>query len=131
MKKQAKHYEFQRFLEIKETKSKLKDLFYSELKLQDYLNLKNMNTSQAKALFKFRVRMAPFGQNFKGGQNITICPFCKNHADGQAEGWKCPQMNRLIDIRGEYNQIFGQKFSKELIKTVHSIYTFREEYRQM
>ena len=81
VKKQAKNYESKRLLEIKETKSKMKNLFYPELKIQDYLLLKKMNTGQARALFKFRVRMAPFGQNFRGGQSIIYCPFCQNHAD--------------------------------------------------
>ena len=89
VKKQAKNYESKRLLEIKETKSKMKNLFYPELKIQDYLLLKKMNTGQARALFKFRVRMAPYGQNFRGGQSIIYCPFCQNHADGQEEICKC------------------------------------------
>ena len=44
----------------------MKSLFYQELKLQDYLLLKNMNTSPARALFKFRVGMAQMvGAAFK------------------------------------------------------------------
>ena len=35
VKKHAKEYEFDRFFEIKRTKSKMKDLFYNQLKLQD------------------------------------------------------------------------------------------------
>ena len=68
VKKHAKNFEFKRFLAIKEAKakSKMKNLVYSELKIQDYLLLKEMNTSQAKALFKFRVRMAQFCQNYRG-----------------------------------------------------------------
>lgn len=46
----------------------MKNLLYTSFKMQDYLQLKNMNPSQAKAMFKFRVRMAPFGENFRGGQ---------------------------------------------------------------
>ena len=131
VKKQAKSYEFKRLLEIKETKSKMKKLFYPQFKIQEYLLLKKMNTSQARALFKFRVRMAPFGQNFRGGQSIIYCPFCQNHADGQEESWKCVKMNSLMDIEGDYEEIFGQTFSHKLIKTVQNLYTFREEYRKL
>ena len=55
VKKKAKEFEFQRFLEIKETKckSKMKNLHYTSFKMQDYLQLKNMNPSQAKAMLKF------------------------------------------------------------------------------
>ena len=133
VKKHAKEYEFDRFLEIKGTKakSKMKDLFYNELKLQDYLLLKEMNASQAKALFKFRVRMAPFGQNFKGGQAEIICPLCNGHPDGQAESFHCERIKKVIDVQGDYKQIFGFKFSQGLVKTVQNIYNFREEYRKL
>ena len=133
VKKHAKEYEFDRFLEIKRTKakSKMKDLFYNELKIQDYLLLKEMNASQAKALFKFRVRMAPFGQNFKGGQAEIICPLCNGHPDGQAESFHCERIKKVIDVQGDYKQIFGFKFSQGLVKTVQNIYNFREEYRKL
>ena len=131
MKKKAKCFEFLRLLEMKDSKSKMKNLFYPEFKLQDYLLLKNMNMSQAKALFKFRVRMAPFGQNFKGGQSMIVCPFCGNHADGQEESWGCKPINRIIDIQGDYEEIFGQPFSEQIVKSVENLYIFREEFRKL
>ena len=131
VKKHAKRYEFLRLLEIKLTKSKMKNLHYSEFKLQDYLLLKNLNVCQARALFKFRVRMAPFGQNFKGGQEFIICPFCDSHVDGQEESWTCPKMKQIIDIKGDYKDIFGNIFSQDVIKSVQNLYTFREEFRKL
>ena len=89
-----------------------------------------MTAAQARALFKFRVRMAPFGQNFRGGETIIYCPFCQNHPDGQEESWKCSKMNLLMDIQGDYEEIFGQTFSKQVINTVQNMYIFREEYRK-
>ena len=108
----------------------MKNLFYPEFKMQDYLLLKYMNTSQAKALFKFRVRMAPFGENFRGGQATVICPLCKGHPDSQAESFGCPAVKKVIDVKGQYDQIFGWKFSSDLEKTVQNFYNFREEYRK-
>ena len=133
VKKHAKDYEFHRFLDIKGTKakSKMKNLIYTEFKIQDYLLLKNMNASQAKAMFKFRVRMAPFGENFRGGQATVICPLCQGHPDGQAESFSCPEIQKVIDVKGNYNEIFGWTFSFELVKTVQSIYLFRDEYRKL
>ena len=133
VKKHAKDFEFKRFLNIKKTKakSKMKNLFYSELKLQDYLCLKNMNACQAKALYKFRVRMAPFGENFRGGQATIFCPLCHNHPDGQEESFECEKVKKVIDVKGEYKNIFGNTFSPDLVKTVQNIYQFREEYRKL
>ena len=66
------------------SKSKMTNLTYTELKMQDYLSLKKMNTSEAKSLFKFRLRMARFVENFRGSQKVIICPLCNVHPDGQS-----------------------------------------------
>ena len=78
VKKRAKQYELTKLLELKEEKanSKMRNLTYSELKIQDYLLLKAINISEAKSLFKFRLRMAPFGENFRGGQKKVLFPLC-------------------------------------------------------
>ena len=109
----------------------MKNLVYTHLKIQDYLILKDMNASQAKAMFKFRVRMAPFGENFRGGQARVICPLCLSHPDGQEESFTCTAVNKVIDVKGQYMDIFGQRFSKELIKTIQNIFNYREEYRKL
>ena len=124
-------FEFRSLKEIKQTKSKIKNLQYVEFKIQDYLLLKNMNISQARAMFTFRVRMAPYGENYKEGQKTVICPLCKSHPDGQAESFSCEKMKKLVHIQGDYKEIFGWKFSPEIVKTVYDIYTFREEYRKL
>ena len=131
IKQNARNYEFQRFLDIKSTKSKLKNLKYPEFKIQEYLLQKSMNGSRAKALFKFRVRMAPFGENFKGGQPTQQCPLCQKHSDTQEESFNCETMNRLIEIEGCYNDIFGFNFDEKLVKSIQKIYNFREEYRKL
>ena len=109
----------------------MKNLLCTSFKMQDYLQLKNMNPSQAKAMFKFRVRMAPFGENFRGGQETVACPLCRLHPDGQEESFSCVKVKQLIDVQGNYKDIFGWTFSSELVKTVYNIYTFREEYRKL
>ena len=109
----------------------MKNLTYTCLEMQDYLLLKNMNTSQAKAMFKFRVKMAPFGENFRGGRKTVLCPLCHQHPDGQEESFSCRRMKEIINIKGKYHQIFGWKFTKQIIETVQSIYEFREEYRKL
>ena len=129
--KKAREFEFLRYLQIKDSKSKMKNLSYTCLEMQDYLLLKNMNTSQAKAMFKFRVKMAPFGENFRGGRDKVLCPLCHLHPDGQEESFACVKMNEIMEIKGKYQQIFGWKFTREIILTVQKIYEFREEYRKL
>ena len=62
----ATEYELERLLEIKGKHTKMQNLNYAELKMQEYLKMKGMSTQMAQCLFKWRVRMAPFGQNFRG-----------------------------------------------------------------
>ena len=40
-------------------------------------------------------------------------------------------MNQIMDIKGDYKEVFGNTFSQEVIKTVQNLYTFREEYRKL
>ena len=131
VKKKAKEYELGRLLKIKNTKSKMKNLVYVELKMQEYLELKNMTASQAKAFFKFRIRMAPFGENFRGGEKTIICPLCNKHPDGQEESFTCETLRKVINVQGNYKDIFRSKFPPELIKTIFNIFSFRDEYRKL
>ena len=59
------------------------------------------------------------------------CPLCRLHPDGQAESFHCADMKKLVNIRGKYEDIFSDNDSSELIQTVYSVYSFREEYRKM
>ena len=90
-----------------------------------------MSISEAKAFFKFRSRMAPFGENFRGGQKTVLCPLCKAHPDGQPESFDCIQLKKIISVKGDYKQIFSQVIPHELVTTIHNIYSFREELRKI
>ena len=131
VKSKVKCFELKKLLEEKATKSKLKDLEYTELKIQEYLHLKSITKEQAVVLFKFRTRMCPFEDNFKGGKLTTLCPFCKGHIDSQSESFTCTKMKEMITIEGNYSDIFGDHFQNDVIKTLQSIFNFREEYRKL
>ena len=90
-----------------------------------------MTKEQAIVLFKFRTRMCPFEDNFKGSKTTTVCPFCNGHPDSQKESFNCEKMKEMIIVKGNYCDIFGVNFSKELVQTLHNIYYFREEYRKL
>ena len=38
---------------------------------------------------------------------------------------------KVLDIRGKYSDIFKNKFSEELIKTLHKIYNYRNEFNDL
>ena len=123
-----KKFEFSKLMEGR--KSKLMNLNYCKLEMQEYLHLKNMNKKQAIVLFKFRTRMAPFGENFRAGNVATICPLCSSHIDSQEESFNCEALRKVLTVKGRYSTIFGTVFTKELIQTLFDIFCFREEFRK-
>ena len=75
--------------------------------------------------------MAPFDENFRGGQKVIICPLCNDHPDGQSESFWCTELKKVVNIEGEYSKIFGQNIPEDLVKTIHNIYSSREELRKI
>ena len=59
------------------------NLSYSKKEIQEYLKLENINTAGAQTLFKYRLRMATFSENFRGKQGPASCPLCGDHLDSQ------------------------------------------------
>ena len=51
---------------VKETHSKLNNLVYPSLEMQKYLSSSYINPEDAKEIFSYRVRMANYGENFRG-----------------------------------------------------------------
>ena len=125
VKKKIKAREFSSLMQ--ERKSKTRNLMYTHLEMQHYLHLEKMSKNEAIILFKFRTRMAPFGENFKAGQLSTNCPLCFTHIDSQEESFNCVALKKLVMIRGRYCEIFSNQVSQELVKTLYNIYSFRKE----
>ena len=71
--------------------------------------------------------MAPFADNFKGGKLSSMCPLCFSHIDSQEESFTCVTLNKLVEIRGKYSDIFANQVPEEVVKSLHSIYMFRKE----
>ena len=61
----AKEYELSTLLKRKQTHTKMSNLSYSKLEMQEYLKLDNFDASTAKTLFRYRLRMADYGENFR------------------------------------------------------------------
>ena len=61
-------------------------------------------------------------------QQAVMCPLCSLHPDSQAASFQCSELRKLVDVRGDYMNIFSENFSSELVKTVFNIYYFRAEF---
>ena len=64
--------------------SKMDNLFYTDLKTQDYLLSDDTTVKQKRNLFLFRTRMADYNDNFRGGNLPLPCKICKLHLDSQS-----------------------------------------------
>ena len=41
--------------------------------------------------------MERFGENFRGGQNMVVCPLCMLHLDSQDLSLQCPEVRKDIN----------------------------------
>ena len=99
-----------------------------ELKISSYFKDENISYTEAQQIFKFRTRMANFGENFRGQGGPTVCPLCQSHVDSQKWSFQCRVIKTNIVIKGKYSDIFCENIPKETANTVAEIYKFREEF---
>ena len=129
VKVKAFEYEFSRLMKAKNGHSKMDNLSYSKLEMQKYLRLENLYASGARTLFRYRTRMANFGENFREGSAAVNCPLCGLHLDNQEMAfYNCPVIKANVKIRGQYEDIFKKNVSTELVNTLDNISKFREEF---
>ena len=129
VKEKARSYAFYNLLERKSAHSKLNDLSYYELRMQDYLTDQKISVRQARIIFKTRTRMTKYWSNYKGMNMSKFCPICRNdrYIDNQQHSFECKVIKMNIQIENEYAQVFG-KIDENLAKTLENIEIFREEF---
>ena len=77
VKSKAKEYAFNTLMLKKEGHTKLANLSYHDLSIQDYLTASVFKLAQKQAIFRWRCRMELFGENFRGGMDSTLCLMCR------------------------------------------------------
>ena len=105
-----------KFLNIeKNRKSKILNLKYSELKIQNYFTTNKFKSKRKIIIFKARTRMLNVFHNF--GQKIK-CPLCKIGEDDQKHlleciilKFTCPQILNNTDIK--FTDIFSDNLDKQ------------------
>ena len=117
-------------LELNKRQGKMKNLYYADLEKQEYLTDKKITPQQAKAVFKYKTRMANFSDNFRGGQPTKQCPLCKeeNSLDNQQHSLVCKVTKQNVQIDVRYEEIFFSQIGAETAKTLENILKFRDEY---
>ena len=106
-------------IKISRSKSKMKDLTYEKLQIQEYLT--KLDVYLAKTVFRFRVRMARFSGNYRGHGPPDVCPLCVFHSDEQQLAFQCPEVAMMMDPSVKYEDLFNQNISIILAKTCEKI----------
>ena len=96
----------------------MKDLNYSELKMQNYLKDPKISVEEAQNIFRFRTRSANFKENMKSKYAETLCPLCENQPDSQSHSFKCSIVKGKIKISGNYEDIFNETIPNDVSKSL-------------
>ena len=128
VKKQIREWAFQGLLLKKQGHSKMMNLEYTTLEMQNYLKDHDITVTQAKMIFKYRTRMENFSDNFRGGKPTKPCPVCKECEDTQIHSFKCRILEENIKIEGRLLDIFKPKVEQKVAKTIEKIVKIRENY---
>ena len=89
----------------------MEDLVYTELEIQNYLLTEDISTVQKRIVFQFRTGMSDFDENY--GSSDTPCKMCSFHRDSQSHSVNCYETMSNVKSKGNYNEIFANKISKE------------------
>ena len=130
VKTQARELALQNLLRKKEHHSKMINLSYTSLEMQEYLMDPKISINQAKTIFRIRTRMEKFGENFKCGQPTKPCPLCQESTDTQSHSFQCRVIQENITLTGNYMEVFSPNMDKKLADTIENIVKFREDYME-
>ena len=83
----------------------------------------NIKKEEAINIFKFRTHMADFGENFKSGADVVICPLCLD----QANSFKCQIIKNKIEVKGNLKEVYGSNIPRNLIRTIQDITKVRND----
>ena len=100
---------------LKEKHSKLDDIYFDELKQQEYLSDNRLNSHEMKLLFKLRTRMFDCKENFRNQykqDSFLNCQLCIVASDNQSHLLNCFVLkNSIPDLKNnkiiQYKHLFG------------------------
>ena len=111
----------------KESHSKMRNLNYSNLEIQEYFTRGHLSKWDAHQIFLYRTRMISFWGNFRTGSS-RLCPLCLEHPDTQELFSECAVMkNEYGEFKYLTKSIFSNSYEMEEVKNLVKILKFRED----
>ena len=127
VKTKSKEFTLKLLLEKQKKHSKMGELFYADLLLQDYFKIEGISTKQVQTIFKWRVRMAPLGENFRGNESFKLCPLCLSHLDNQTLIFQCESLKKRMKIECELKDLYSNNISLKTAIIITQIEKLREQ----
>ena len=103
----------------------MSNVSYNSLKMQPYFS-SQLNVEDKRTIFRYRVRMERFGENFRGGAGSITCPLCNTHPDNQEFSFQCPVIRKEIEIEGNISDLYKEDIERNVIETILKIRNYRK-----
>ena len=97
------------------------------MKTQGYFQTGGVSTQEALNLFKWRVRMAPVGENFRASQSSTICPLYSSHLDNQAMAINCAKIQQKVKTNMKIEDIYSKTIPLKVAQELYEITKVRKK----
>ena len=120
IKAKVKEAAFKHLKERQQTHSKVKDIAYEKLEIQEYMKSPTFSNEEVNLLHKLRSRSTDCKENFKQKyiHSNLLCDLCKNENENQQHIMKCKvilsefKYNTLSIEKIEYTDIFSKNIRK-------------------
>ena len=128
VKQKAIDYSYVCMMNRKQKHSKLKQLHYRSLKLQNYLKLDYLTVNEMRTIFSFRVRMCNFNGNYRSKDDCRACPICSMHPDKQELLAECSEIKKKFENASDIiKNIYTEDFTADDIRKLGKMLDFREK----
>ena len=126
IKARTRQLAFLNLMKSKESHTKMKNVHYCELKLQDYLRCTEMSVNQARLIFRTRCRMTMYWNNFKGWNLTQNFPVCleDDSVDDQGHSFQCKVILDSIVVDGTLEQSYSEDIRAEVAQSIERIEKF-------
>ena len=105
--------------------SKMENLIFTELKIQEYLTSESITVEEKRNIFYYRTRMANYSENYRGQDPPKPCQICHLHVDCQKHAISCVETLKHVENIGDYEEIFSKNISSDTAKMLKQIEEFR------
>ena len=127
MNEKMQTFTLQFLLNLKNNHSKMKDTHYERIETQQYFLDPNIDTQIKRHIYSFRVRMADFGENFRGNRAQVLCPLGCASKDTQQHAYEqCEPIHSKVNIEGKYVDLFEKHIPPRVAANISKIILTRK-----